>query len=245
LQSLGSWILVVWADGMISDETYKQLNLLCDSQSFIHSSGQCDKALDIASEELGLIDPYSIFTPPCTASSSLSSRQTKRWRKVGHIGRTYDPCTEKHSVVYFNQPEVQKALHVHSDNAPSKWDTCSDVVNLNWNDSPISVLDIYRELIQSGVRIWIFSGDTDSVIPVTSTRYSINALNLTTVGPWRAWYDDGQVGGWTQEYEGLTFVTVRGAGHEVPLHKPKQALTLFKSFLSGNSMPAFEQVSDS
>lgn len=54
-----------------------------------------------------------------------------------------------------------------------------------------------------------------------------------------------QVGGWTQEYEGLTFVTVRGAGHEVPLHKPKQALTLFKSFLSGNSMPAFEQVSDS
>lgn len=53
-----------------------------------------------------------------------------------------------------------------------------------------------------------------------------------------------QVGGWTQEYEGLTFVTVRGAGHEVPLHKPKQALTLFKSFLSGTSMPAFEQVSD-
>ena len=53
-----------------------------------------------------------------------------------------------------------------------------------------------------------------------------------------------QVGGWTQEYEGLTFVTVRGAGHEVPLHKPKQALALFKSFLSGTSMPSFEQVSD-
>lgn len=234
----------MWAAGMISDETYKQLNLLCDSQSFIHSSGQCDKALDMASKELGDIDPYSIFTPPCTASSSLSSQQKKRWRMVGHIGRTYDPCTEKHSVVYFNQPEVQKALHVHSENAPSKWDTCSDVVNLNWNDSPTSVLDIYSELIQSGVRIWIFSGDTDSVIPVTSTRYSVNALNLTTVGPWHAWYDDGQVGGWTQEYEGLTFVTVRGAGHEVPLHKPKQALTLFKSFLAGNSMPAFEQVSD-
>ena len=37
------------------------------------------------------------------------------------------------------------------------------------------------------------SGDTDAVIPVTSTRYSIDALKLPTVRPWRAWYDDGQV----------------------------------------------------
>lgn len=53
-----------------------------------------------------------------------------------------------------------------------------------------------------------------------------------------------QVGGWTQEYEGLTFVTVRGAGHEVALHKPKQALTLIESFLLGQSMPKAELVSD-
>lgn len=37
------------------------------------------------------------------------------------------------------------------------------------------------------------SGDTDAVIPVTSTRYTIDALKLATVNPWRAWYDDGQV----------------------------------------------------
>nr|GEW84110.1 serine carboxypeptidase II-2 [Tanacetum cinerariifolium] len=154
-----------------------------------------------------------------------------------------------------------------------------------------SVLDVYHELIASGLRIWIFSGDTDAVIPVTSTRYSIDALNLTTISPWRAWYEDGQkwvleafsrpsdslpptssipplrwnlvvvlllgngssrvkfylyrvkrVGGWTQKYEGLTFVTVRGAGHEVPLHKPQQALTLIKSFMAGTSMATSEQV---
>ncbi|KAI3909716.1 hypothetical protein MKW98_014133 [Papaver atlanticum] len=49
---------------------------------------------------------------------------------------------------------------------------------------------------------------------------------------------DVQVGGWTQGYEGLTFVSVRGAGHEVPLHKPKLALTLVKAFLSGSAMPS-------
>lgn len=46
-------------------------------------------------------------------------------------------------------------------------------------------------------------------------------------------------------YEGLTFVTVRGAGHEVPLHRPKQALVLFKSFLSGSPMPTLSKFEDS
>jgi len=54
-----------------------------------------------------------------------------------------------------------------------------------------------------------------------------------------------QVGGWTQVYKGLTFVTVRGAGHEVPLHRPKQALVLIKSFLSGSPMPTLSVVEDS
>ncbi|GKC22278.1 serine carboxypeptidase II-2, partial [Tanacetum coccineum] len=94
-------------------------------------------------------------------------------------------------------------------------------------------------------RIHDSSGDTDRVIPVTSTRYTINALNLTTISPWRAWYEDGQVGGWTQKYDGLTFVAVRGAGHKVPLHKPKLALTLLKSFIAGTPMPSFKQVIES
>ncbi|KAL5840074.1 hypothetical protein ACOSQ3_012741 [Xanthoceras sorbifolium] len=233
----------MWSAGLISDDTYKLLNDLCDFQSFIHTSSSCDKILDIASEELGSIDPYSIYTPPCTANISQSNQLLKRMRVVGRTSEKYDPCTEKHSVVYFNRPEVQKALHVIPAVAPSKWDTCSDLVNGNWQDSPRTVLDIYRELIDSGLRIWVFSGDTDAVIPVTSTRYSIDTLKLPTVRPWRAWYDDGQVGGWTQEYSGLTFVSVRGAGHEVPLHRPKLALTLVKSFLSGTSMPSWEQVS--
>jgi len=54
-----------------------------------------------------------------------------------------------------------------------------------------------------------------------------------------------QVGGWTQEYAGLTFVIVRGAGHEVPLHKPKLALTLVQTFLAGTSMPNLDLLSTS
>ncbi|KAI5445775.1 Serine carboxypeptidase-like 29 [Lathyrus oleraceus] len=149
---------------------------------------------------------------------------------IRRLRSAYDPCTEKHITIYFNLPEVQRTLHVGPDHKPAKWETCSDVVDINWKDSPRSVLDIYRQLIPTGLRVWIFSSNTDAVIPVTSTRYTINALKLSTVG------------GWTQEYAGLTFVNVRGAGHEVPLHRPKLALTLFKAFLAGTSMPTLELV---
>lgn len=38
------------------------------------------------------------------------------------------------------------------------------------------------------------SGDTDSVVPVTATRYSIDALKLPTIVNWYPWYDNGKVG---------------------------------------------------
>ncbi|KAI3771914.1 hypothetical protein L6452_03086 [Arctium lappa] len=234
----------MWASGMISDQSYKKLNEACSKEPFFHPSQQCVQITDIAYQELGNVDHYSIFTP-CTANG-ITKRLMRRWHKVGHIGDSYDPCTQQHSLVYFNLPEVQNALHVYqSNNTSRRWEICSDDVEMNWKDAPMSVIDIYHELISSGLRIWVYSGDMDAVIPITSTRYSIDALNLTTIIPWRAWYDDGQVGGRTQTYEGLTYVTVRGAGHEVPLHKPKQALTLIKSFLAGTSMAPFEQLIES
>lgn len=45
------------------------------------------------------------------------------------------------------------------------------------------------------------SGDTDSVVPVTATRYSIDALKLPTIINWYPWYDNGKVGtyNWSTE----------------------------------------------
>ncbi|GKC51964.1 serine carboxypeptidase II-2, partial [Tanacetum coccineum] len=98
----------MWSAGMISDQTYKKLNVLCDKESFIHPSRECDQITDVAYQEMGNIDPYSIFTPPCTANG-VTKRLLRRWHRVGHIGQSYDPCTEQHSTIYFNLPEVQAA----------------------------------------------------------------------------------------------------------------------------------------
>lgn len=47
-----------------------------------------------------------------------------------------------------------------------------------------------------------------------------------------------QVGGWRIEYEGLTFVTLRGAGHQVPTFVPKASLQLLMHFLGNRNLPS-------
>lgn len=86
------------------------------------------------------------------------------------------------------------------------------------------------------------SGDTDTAVPLSATRRSLAALGLPVKTSWYPWYivPTEVGGGWSMEYdeEGLTLVTVRGAGHEVPLHRPEQALFVFQQFLLGEPMPA-------
>ncbi|KAK4252977.1 hypothetical protein QN277_010821 [Acacia crassicarpa] len=224
-----------WTHGLISDSTYRMLRKACTSGSSLHPTVQCMEALRVAVLEQGNIDPYSIYTRPCNNTAPLRHGLRGRYP---WMSRAYDPCTERFADLYFNRPEVQKALHANTTGMNYSWKSCSDIVGNYWADSPLSMLPIYRELIQAGLRIWVFSGDTDAVVPVTATRYSIDALTLPTIVNWYPWNDNGKVGGWSQVYKGLTLVTVTGAGHEVPLHKPRQAFILLRSFLENKSMPS-------
>lgn len=156
-----------------------------------------------------------------------------------HRGRpynTYDPCVDYHVVDYLNRGDVQKALHANVTGIPYSWSPCSDALT-SWVDSVASTLPDIKALAKAGLRVWVFSGDTDDRVPVTSTRYALRKLGLATVKEWRQWFTNDQVGGYTVVYDGLTLVTIRGAGHMVPMIKPVQASQLFAHFLDGNEMP--------
>uniref|UniRef100_A0A0D9ZWH6 Carboxypeptidase n=1 Tax=Oryza glumipatula TaxID=40148 RepID=A0A0D9ZWH6_9ORYZ len=209
-----------WNHGIISDGTYRLLNASCVHDSGEHPAPACLAAFNVSTVEQGDIDMYSLYTPTCNETSTSSAAARQRRLKQGHypwMTGSYDPCTERYSTEYYNRPEVQRALHANVTGINYTWATCSDILNDNWRDSP--------------------SGDTDAVVPLTATRYSIDALGLPTTVSWYPWYDAMKVGGWSQVYKGLSLVTVRGAGHEVPLHRPRQALILFKHFLQGKPMP--------
>ncbi|PKA57611.1 Serine carboxypeptidase 24 [Apostasia shenzhenica] len=243
-----------WTHSMISDRTYQSILSACNFSSST-SSSHCDRAISYAmNSEFGNIDQYSIYTPSCPSAtaavpSNSSAHGRRAPRRLGSTGllllgggrrrrpKGYDPCMENYAEKYYNRLDVQKAMHANLTGIPYKWTACCDLLIKNWGDAQFSVLPIYKKMMAAGLRIWVFSGDTDSVVPVTATRFSISHLNLTVQIRWYPWYIDRQVGGWTEVYKGLTFATVRGAGHEVPMFQPKRALQLFKSFLAGKPLP--------
>lgn len=233
-----------WSHAVISDETHNTIRESCDFYSNnTWSNKDCSQAVDEVLKQYNEIDIYSLYTSVCIASSAASKdkllkvmyRSTSKM--MPRIIGGYDPCLDDYAKSYYNKHDVQKALHVSEGRSTKNWSICNMDIFHGWKDSKESVLPIYKELIAAGLRLWVYSGDTDGRVPVLSTRYSLSTLVLPINKSWRPWYHQKQVAGWIQEYEGLTFATFRGAGHAVPIFKPSESLAFFSAFLNGQSLP--------
>ncbi|KAL3682548.1 hypothetical protein R1sor_000570 [Riccia sorocarpa] len=110
---------------------------------------------------------------------------------------------------------------------------CSDIVRYSEKDLLSSVVPLYKDvLLNSNLKILIFSGDHDAIVPVTGSRAWISTLGLKIVEDWKPYYVNKQVAGYVTKYDKLTFATVRGAGHMVPYTQPERGLYLFGNFVS-------------
>ncbi|KAI9114080.1 hypothetical protein K1719_014730 [Acacia pycnantha] len=73
-------------------------------------------------------------------------------------------------------------------------------------------------------------------MPHIGTQAWIRSLNLKIHDPWRAWFADGQVAGYTQLDKNndyfLTYVAVKGAGHVAHSYKPKEVLQVIDRWFS-------------
>ncbi|KAJ6919014.1 serine carboxypeptidase-like 34 [Populus alba x Populus x berolinensis] len=235
-----------WDHAVISDRLYHDIKQKCNF-SEEHPSPDCKDALHQYFGVYRIIDMYSLYSPRCVNSNfsdlrdrpvihgNMAPQLLSKFADWHQRPAGYDPCASDYTEIYLNRPAVQAALHANVTKIPYPWTHCSEHITL-WTDAPQSILPIIKKLIAGGIRIWVFSGDTDGRIPVTATRYTLNKLGLNTIEEWTPWYHGKQVAGWTIVYDGLTFVTVRGAGHQVPTFKPKQSLTLIKRFLENKKL---------
>ncbi|PNW79430.1 hypothetical protein CHLRE_09g414800v5 [Chlamydomonas reinhardtii] len=150
----------------------------------------------------------------------------------------YDPCVDDEAEAYLNLPEVQAALHANQTvKLPWRWTDCTRSIVYSREDLLASMLPTYQKLLTAGLRMLVFSGDVDGIVPVVGTRRWVASLRLKEKSPWRPWTAGGQVGGYVVEYaQGLTFATVRGAGHMVPYVQPARAAKLARSFLEGKPL---------
>lgn len=189
-------------------------------------------------KKVGNLNPYALDYPVC-----LSSQQRAMHTFLhGSEGvASYEPCEDEFSANYLNDPAVKKAIHVLDD---IEWVECSHTTKYQMADKMLPMEKYYRTLLNSkthpDLRILVYSGDDDSVCGTIGTQKWIYDLGFPVDNLWTTWSMDGQTAGYITTFKTpfskdsrFAFMTVHGAGHEVPTYKPKEALDLFQRYLKG------------
>ncbi|KAK7286666.1 hypothetical protein RJT34_21829 [Clitoria ternatea] len=234
-----------WSHGLISDSTYEDLTRVCNYSSIrrlIQNGdlrGDCDRVNNLLDTEVSnYIDEYDVTLDVCLSSINQQAYVLNQLQETQKI----DVCVGDKTTKYLNRKEVQEALHANLIGV-SKWSTCSGVIHYDYQNLEIPTIPILGSLVKSGIRVLVYSGDQDSVIPLTGSRSLVNGLakqiGLNTTVAYKAWFEEKQVAGWTQVYgDILSFATIRGASHEAPFSQPQRSLVLLKAFLEGKSLPS-------
>lgn len=134
---------------------------------------------------------------------------------------------------YLNRQDVRAALKI-PDSYPG-WDMCNGQDWWKYEVLEIGSQWIYESL-RGKIRMLKFSGDIDGAVPTDGTYAWINAMNPPVKEAYRPYMVNDHVAGYVEEYEGLTFATVHGAGHMVPEDKPPEAFYMITQWLKGNRL---------
>ncbi|XP_062167458.1 serine carboxypeptidase-like 45 [Alnus glutinosa] len=235
----------LWSHGLISDSAYESSTSICNYSQIerqLNMGGSltpvCSKVISQFSREIGnFIDGYDVTLDVCLPSLLSQPEVLNQLQDTQKI----DVCLGKEILNYLNRKEVQKAFHARLIGL-SRWTPCSKVVKYDMQNLEVPTIHVLGALVKSGIRVLVYSGDQDSIIPLTGTRTLVNGLakelGLDTVVPYRTWFEGRQVAGWTQVYDDmLSFATIRGGSHKAPFSQPKKSLVLLSAFLAGKPLP--------
>jgi len=239
-----------WTHAMISDQTFEGIYTTCNfswngpfDQKRSVNQEACNNFVNTASTEMGNIDIYDIYVDVCLSSQNdkiihQMARAGSQFHQMldrtsserNTINPPYLPCADEYTQTYLNTPAIWEAIHVTTN---FSWSDCNGKINYNYSDVMSSVADLYDKFLLDNLKVLIYSGDVDAIVPYAGTRQWIADLQRNIVQPWQPYMVQNQVGGYYTVYEGLTFATVRNAGHMVPQTQPERGLHMFSNFLYG------------
>jgi carboxypeptidase C (cathepsin A) len=199
-------------------------------------------------KKIGNLNPYALDYPVCLSSQQRAMRAFIYGGESSYgsaYGSAYEPCEDDFSTNYLNDPAVKKAIHVKDD---IEWVECSRTTKYQMADKMLPMEKYYRTILNSkthpNLRILVYSGDDDGVCGTVGTQRWIYDLGFSVDSLWSTWSVDGQTSGYITTFNTpfskesrFAFMTVHGAGHEVPTYKPKEALDLFQRYLKGTLVP--------
>lgn len=238
-----------WGHQMISGDTWSKYQKDC-VEAKIPNGTECTAIFYDFYFGVGDINPYALDYPVCTDSMRIGGRSQRKAILNHMIGDNedlkkvmlgdsfdaqYEPCLDDWAETYMNLPEVKAALHV---NPNIEWAECSRSIHYKQTDSKNSMVPIYQYLLDGNydLDILVFSGDDDAVCGTIGVQHWIWSLGYKVTGKqFKSWEVNDQVAGYATKFADARFgfVTVHGAGHEVPTYKPEVALNLWSKYLNG------------
>ncbi|KAK0407406.1 hypothetical protein QR680_019180 [Steinernema hermaphroditum] len=146
---------------------------------------------------------------------------------------------------YLRLKSVRQALHI-PDEVPD-WTDCSDNVGNNYYQQNHDTTPIFQSILDSGysLRILIYNGDVDMACNFLGDQWFVEALaakyGFTVVQEFGEWFYMANAGlrhtpaGYKKQfrYKNITLdqLTVKGAGHFVPVDRPAQALQMISNYI--------------
>ena len=132
----------------------------------------------------------------------------------------------------------------HVDRVNKTWAACDD-------DTPYDItveasMEEFRQIfLNKAIKVWLFSGDWDDVVPYPDTIYNLNLLRKKKQGNQESWFVGENHAGFYQLYDSLTLITVKGSGHWVPIFKPAAAYQIFYNFIKDRPVNTPVQMQES
>lgn len=161
-------------------------------------------------------------------------------RQVCHEQNVVDCFDFSAPQAFLNDAQVQKALGVPVGLA---WRPCNlqvDSAFVRSGDYMSSTDGLVAELLERGVPVLAYSGDTDLMVDWLGTKGWMEKLAWRGQADWiaaplRTFHVHNKSAGREKSYGGFTFLQVFESGHLVPKDQPEVALRMLQRFVSLHS----------
>ncbi|EKM51716.1 uncharacterized protein PHACADRAFT_150354 [Phanerochaete carnosa HHB-10118-sp] len=185
----------------------------------------CQTALQFCTSSI--MDPFVASGEPSTKSAAL-----------GKSNITLNLSVRSQIEHYLDKPDVRKTLGIEPSFGNFSRHSMEIVLAFGASLDEVFPTSYYiGALLERGVRVLLYVGANDWICNWVGNEQMSRELVWTgqkafTGEPLREWEVDGEVAGVTRAANGLTFATIDGAGHMVPMDKPKVTLEILKKWLS-------------
>ena len=139
-------------------------------------------------------------------------------------------CEGASDTSYLNSADVRKAIHIPE--AAPTWINCN--VDIDYEMQHETTLQqVFKQLISQYKipKFIVYNGDLDMLCSVTGVQRFVDQLGYKVTDKYKPWRVGGRIAGFVKRYEGITFTTIRGAGHFVPTDQPEAGLAVLKELL--------------